>query len=145
LLKGGDYAAGVGIEGLGTECDGIFFFGGRTEPFTRDSIVQALINPQPDIDTTPDTTGILIRDPLVDIEAYLVVPSNIAVNSVNFTYKGNTSGTVIVRDITGRVVKEYKDIKPEKMLKFGGKEISSGIYFIGIEGNEEREKVVLVR
>ncbi len=139
LLDNGTYAAGVGIEGLGDSCDGIYVFGGFSAK------VQALINPQPDIDTTPDTTGILIPDPLVDIEAYLVVPSNIAVNSVNFTYKGNKSATVIVRDITGRVVKEYADVKPEKTLKFGGKEISSGIYFFSIDGSEERRKVVLVK
>jgi len=139
LLKGEMYSDGVSVEGLGDSCDGLYLFGGLS------ASVQALINPQPDIDTTPDTTGVLILDPLVDIEAYLVVSSNIAVNSINFTYKGNTSGAVIIRDITGRVVKEYKDVKPEKMLKFGGKEISSGIYFIGIKGNEEREKVVLVK
>jgi len=145
LLEGRDYAAGTGVEGLGDNCDGIYFFGGLTESYGIDSIVQALINPQPDIDTTPDTTGVLIRDPLVDSNGYLVIPSNIAFNSVNFTYKGNTPGTIIVRDITGRVVKEYKDVEPEKTLKFGGKEISSGIYFIGIRGDKERRKVVLVK
>jgi len=146
LLEGRDYAAGTGVEGLGDNCDGIYFFGGLTESYGIDSIVQALINPQPDIDTTPDTNGSWISKPLeMDTIGYLVVPSNIAVNSINFTYKGNTPGTIIVRDVTGRMVKEYADVKPEKTLKFGGKEISSGIYFIGIEGNEEREKVVLVR
>jgi len=140
LLEGEMYFDGASVEGLGDSCDGIYVFGGFSAK------VQALINPQPDIDTTPDTNGSWISKPLeMDTIGYLVVPSNIAVNSINFTYKGHKSATVIVRDITGRVVKEYKDVKPEKMLKFGGKEISSGIYFIGIEGNEEREKIVLVR
>ena len=130
---------------MGNSCDGIYYFGGLTASYGIDSIVQALINPQPDIDTIPDTNGSWISEPLVDIDGYFVIPSNIAANSINFTYKGNTSGTIIVRDITGRVVKEYPDVKPETMLKFGGKEISSGIYFISVKGNEEREKVVLVK
>jgi len=140
LLEEEIYAAGIGVEGLGDSCDGIYLFGGSSVS------VPALINPQPDIDTTPDTNGSWISKPLeMDTIGYLVVPSNIAVNSINFTYKGHKSATVIVRDITGRVVKEYPDVKPEKTLKFGGKEISSGIYFISVEGNEEREKVVLVK
>ncbi len=79
------------------------------------------------------------------ITGYIVLPSNIALNSLNFKYKGNASGTVIVRDITGRIVKEYTDVRPETMLSFGDKEISSGIYFIGVKGNEKSEKVVLVK
>ncbi len=139
LLRGEIYVDGVGIEGLGDSCDGIYLFGGSSAG------VQALINPQPDIDTIPDTSGLLTSKPLVDTSGYLVIPSNIALNSVNLTYKGTTPGTVIVRDITGRVVKEYKNIKPETHLSFGDKEISSGIYFVGIKGNEERRKVVLVK
>lgn len=76
---------------------------------------------------------------------YIILPSNIALNSVNFTYKGNASGTVVVRDVTGRVIKEYLDTRPETTLSFGDKGISSGIYFIGVMGNEKNEKVVLVR
>jgi len=139
LLERRIHAAGVGVEGLGDSCDGIYIFGGLSVA------VQALINPHPDIDTTPDTNGSWISEPLVDIAGYLVIPSNIAVNSINFTYKGNKSATVLVRDVTGRVIKEYSDVEPEKMLKFGGKEISSGIYFISVKGNEERRKVVLVK
>jgi len=132
-------APGVGVEGLGDSCDGIYFLSRSSKR------VQALINPQPELDTTPDTSGVRTSNPLVDIEAYLVIPSNIALNSINFAYKGSKSVTVIVRDVTGRVVKEYTDVKPEKTLKFGGKEISSGIYFFSIDGREERRKVVLVK
>ncbi len=139
LLKGEMYTDGIGVEGLGDSCDGIYLFGGSSVG------VQALINPQLDIDTTPDTSGLRVSEPLAYIEGYLVIPLNIALNFINFTYKGTKSSTVIVRDVTGRVVREYKDIKPEKTLKFGGNEISSGIYFIGIKGNEEQRKVVLVR
>jgi hypothetical protein len=145
LLEKRTSAAGVGVEGLGDSCDGIYYFGGLTGSYSMDSIVQALINPQPDIDTTPDTSGLRISEPLVDIDGYLVIPSNIAVNSINVTYKGNISGTVVIRDVTGRIVKEYKDVEPETLLRFGDKEISSGIYFIGVKGKEEREKVVLVK
>jgi len=114
------------------------------DTFRTDTMVYITAQ-SPELDTTPDTSGVRTSNPLVDIEAYLVIPSNIAFNSINFTYKGNKSAIVIVRDITGRVVKEYTDVKPEKTLKFGGKEISSGIYFISVKGNEERRKVVLVR
>jgi len=75
----------------------------------------------------------------------LIIPSNIALSSLNFTYKGNTSGTVVVRDITGRVIKEYPNVSPETLLSFGDEGISSGIYFIYVKGNDKGEKIVLIK
>jgi hypothetical protein len=132
LLRGEIYASAVGIEGLGTHCDGIYLFGRSSKG------VQALINPQP-------SAGISEPDEKEPSASNIIVNSNIAINAISFTYKGKKPATVVIRDVTGRVVKEYADVKPEKTLKFGGKGFSTGIYFIGVKENKESEKVVLVR
>ncbi|MEO0293791.1 MAG: T9SS type A sorting domain-containing protein [candidate division WOR-3 bacterium] len=122
---------GVGVEELGDSCDGIYLFGGSSK------YVQALLNPQP--------LGIEEPKEKEHPVSNIILPSHIAANSINFTYKGNKLATLVIRDVLGRVIKEYPDVKPETSLEFGGEGISSGIYFIGVKGNKESEKVVLVR
>jgi len=76
---------------------------------------------------------------------YLSVPMSIVKNEVLFTYNGNLSRNIIVIDITGRIVKEYNNVRPGTTLHFGGNDFSQGIYFISVKGSRSSAKVTLLR
>lgn len=76
---------------------------------------------------------------------YLSVPMSIVKNEVLFTYNGDIPRNIIVIDITGRIVKEYNNVRPGTTLHFGGDDFSQGIYFISVKGSRSSAKVTLLR
>jgi len=126
---------GIGVEGVGAGFDGIYLFGGSTGGFAPISDVQA--------------TKILISgvDEYTEEEAksYLSVPMSIGKSEIRFTYNGEVSRNIIVVDITGRIVERYDNVRPGTALRFGRNDISSGIYFISVEGIGRSSKVTLIR
>jgi hypothetical protein len=80
-----------------------------------------------------------------ETKSYLSVPMSIGKNEIRFTYNGEVSRNIIVVDITGRIVERYENVRPGTALRFGRNGISSGIYFISVEGIGRSSKVTLIR
>ncbi|RKZ17793.1 hypothetical protein DRQ17_03880 [bacterium] len=66
------------------------------------------------------------------------------VGEISFTYRGSRPSDVIVRDIMGRSVKEFTDVRPGTTLRFGNA-VPSGVYFISIKGESKINRVTLVK
>ncbi|MCK4226248.1 hypothetical protein KAX29_05090, partial [candidate division WOR-3 bacterium] len=80
-----------------------------------------------------------------EAKSYLSVPMSIGKSEIRFTYNGEVSRNIIVVDITGRIVERYDNVRPGTALRFGRNGISSGIYFISVEGSRRSSKVTLIR
>ena len=80
-----------------------------------------------------------------EIIPHLAIPMSIGKSEIRFTYNGEVSRNIIVVDITGRIVDRYDNVRPGTALRFGRNGISSGIYFISIEGSRRSSKVTLIR
>ncbi|MCK4322735.1 hypothetical protein KAX08_09485 [candidate division WOR-3 bacterium] len=127
---------GIGVEGVGAGFDGIYLFGGSIGGFSPIADVQA---------TKILPSGI---DEYIDEEArsQLSVPMSIGKGEIKFTYNGEVPKNIIVADITGRIVKRYDNVRPGSSLHFGSSDISSGIYFLSIEGDRNStRKITLIR
>ena len=79
-----------------------------------------------------------------EITPYLSIPMKVGVGEIRFTYKGGKPSDVIVRDIMGRSVKEYTNVKSGSVLRFGSN-AASGIYFISVKGSSKINKVTLIK
>jgi len=86
-----------------------------------------------------------VEEDIEETATYLSIPSSIGMGELMFTFCGDKPTTLFVRDILGRVVKEYKNVRPGTALSFGRNGISSGIYFISVEGSRRSSKVTLIR
>lgn len=129
-------ADGIGVEGIGSGFDGIYLFGGSTGGFVPIADVQAAKVVTAGVDEYSDEEFI----------SYISVPMSIGKNEIKFTYNGELPKNVIVIDITGRIVKRYNNVRPGTTLSFGGNDISSGIYFLSIEGDRNStRKITLIR
>ena len=129
-------ADGIGVEGVGSGFDGIYLFGGSIGGFTPIADVQAAKVVTAGVDEYSDEEFI----------SYISVPMSIGKNEIKFTYNGELPKNVIVIDITGRIVKRYNNVRPGTTLSFGGNDISSGIYFLSIEGDRNStRKITLIR
>jgi len=127
---------GIGVEGVSSGFDGIYLFGGSTGGF----------NPITDVQATKVVTAGVDEDSDEEFLSYISVPMSIGKNEIKFTYNGELPKNVIVIDITGRIVKRYNNVRPGNTLSFGGNDISSGIYFLSIEGDRNStRKITLIR
>jgi len=88
------------------------------------------------------STGISVDNE--EITPYLSIPMKIGVGEISFTYRGSRPSDVIVRDIMGRSVKEFTDVRPGTTLRFGNA-VPSGVYFISIKGESKINRVTLVK
>jgi len=125
---------GVAAEGVADGFDGVYLFGGSTGGFNPISFVQARV--------TSSSSGIENHEK-VKVDC-LSIHRNISLNKINFSYNGNNAADITVRDVAGRVVREYTKVKPGSILNFGDGH-SSGIYFISVKGTTECKKTVLIR
>ncbi len=66
-------------------------------------------------------------------------------SDIYFTYKGIKNANISVNDISGRVVKHYKNVKPNSRLVFTGESLSSGVYFIRVKGTNICSKVTIIK
>jgi len=88
------------------------------------------------------STGISVDNE--EITPYLSIPMKVGVGEISFTYRGSKPSDVIVRDIMGRSVKEFTDVRPGTTLRFGNA-VPSGVYFISIKGESKINRVTLVK
>jgi hypothetical protein len=125
---------GVAAEGVADGFDGVYLFGGSTSGFNSASFVQARISYPAGIEEHHEKAK----------AEYLSLPGSISFNKINFSYEGNKAADITVRDIAGRVVREYTKVTPGASLNFGDGH-SSGIYFISVKGTTECKKAILIR
>ena len=135
LVQGVYRTDGIGVEGVGAGFDGVYLFGGSTGGFTPISDVQATKILLSGVDEYTEERA----------ESYLSIPSSIGMGELMFTFYGDKPTTLFVRDILGRVVKEYKNVRPGTALSFGGNDVSSGIYFISIKEGKKTAKITLIK
>ncbi|RKX68708.1 hypothetical protein DRP43_05225 [candidate division TA06 bacterium] len=77
-------------------------------------------------------------------EVNLIVKRTLG-SDIYFTYKGIKNADISVNDISGRVIRKYKNVKPDSKLIFKGKSISSGVYFIKVNGKKIITKVSIIK
>ena len=135
LIQGVYRTDGIGVEGVGAGFDGIYLFGGSTGGFIPITDVQAS-------KILPSGVDEYTKE---EAKSYLSVPMSIGRSEIRFTYNGEVSRNIIVVDITGRIVDRYDNVRPGTALRFGRNGISSGIYFISVEGSRRSSKVTLIR